>query len=438
MRKDVMKKLLAFTLGLLAMVFSACNTAGNKPMKPELAKQVKEDQRMVQVSTMAEGLLREGLNAGHSYNEIWIRDLNTFIELACEVGDRSKIREALLIFFKFQGEDGNIVDGYVKKTEARIPYNFYYSDLAPDFAAHKNTVETDQESSLIQAIYKYINVTGDTAFLQEKINGRTVDERMGDALQFLLNKRYNDKYGLLWGATTCDWGDIQPEHEWGVNLDESSHLAIDVYDNAMFIIAIRDYVNMTQSDKKYWNKVSKQITENVRKHLWDKEKQKFIPHIYLNGSPFPADFDENMIHYHGGTAIAIEAGLLSRQEILVVYKQMQENVKVSGAPSIGLTVYPPYPEGYFKNGGMVPYSYQNGGDWTWFGGRMVQQLIANGFYAEAYEAVSPMLDRVIKHNDFFEWWTRDGEPRSGNFRGSAGVLWKAIGMFEDSAQKSIN
>ena len=43
-----------------------------------------------------------------------------------------------------------------------------------------------------------------------------------------------------------------------------------------------------------------------------------------------------------------------------------------------------------------PYIYQNGGDWTWFGGRMVQQLIVNGFVEEAYEAIRPMIDRVIK------------------------------------------
>lgn len=69
---------------------------------------------------MAEELLKNGLNAGNAYNEIWIRDLNTFIELAYKSGDISKIRESLLTFFKFQGEDGNIVDGYVKKTDTHV------------------------------------------------------------------------------------------------------------------------------------------------------------------------------------------------------------------------------------------------------------------------------------------------------------------------------
>ena len=81
---------------------------------------------------------------------------------------------------------------------------------------------------------------------------------------------------------------------------------------------------------------------------------------------------------------------------------------------------------------MNEYSYQNGGDWTWFGGRMVQQLISNGFYQEAYESLSPMLDRVIKHDGFYEWWTPSGNPKgSGKFRGSAGVLWKAIEMLKE-------
>lgn len=419
-----------FTYAMILPIFWGCKGLTVKDTNAELIHQIRQDERIFQVGNMAEGLLKSGLNAGDAYNEIWIRDLNTFIELACKAGDVNKIRESLLIFFKLQGNDGNIVDGYVKRIDAGGGYNYYYSDLAPEFAAHKNTVETDQEASLVQAIAKYIQVTEDKSILQEEIGGRSVDQRMEDALHFLMNERYNKEYGLLWGATTADWGDVQPEHEWGVNIDSSSHLSIDIYDNAMFIIALKDYLQITQNgDKRHWNSVCEQISSNARKHLWDTENQKFIPHIYLNGSPFPDDFDEDAIYYHGGTAVAIEAGLLSKDEILVSYNKMKENVQAANAQSIGLTLYPVYPNGLFKNKGMGEYSYQNGGDWTWFGGRMVQQLIAHGFYEEAYEAISPMLDRTIKHDNFYEWWTPDGIPHNGNFRGSAGVLWKAIEIF---------
>jgi len=89
--------------------------------------------------------------------------------------------------------------------------------------------------------------------------------------------------------------------------------------------------------------------------------------------------------------------------------------------------FPPYPEGFFQNKGMYPYGYQNGGDWTWFGARMIQQLVRNGFAQEAYAEVRPMLERVVNINGFYEWYAVDGTPSgSGTFRGEAGVLHKAI------------
>jgi len=255
-------------------------------------------------------------------------------------------------------------------------------------------------------------------------------------MQFLLNHRYNEKYGLIFGATTADWGDVQPEHDWGVYLTDDTHYAIDIYDNAMFLIALDNFMEMVPQKKIQWQPVRDKIAQNTRTHLWDGVNQKFIPHIYLNGSPFPADWDENQVYYHGGTAVAIEAGLLSKEEIKISLDKMVANVKASGAGSIGLTMYPPYPEGFFKGKGMYPYGYQNGGDWTWFGARMIQQLIKNGFYEEAYREIQPMVKRVKDNNGFYEWYSVKNEPRgSGTFRGEAGVLYKAIVMFEEFSKK---
>jgi len=39
---------------------------------------------------------------------------------------------------------------------------------------------------------------------------------------------------------------------------------------------------------------------------------------------------------------------------------------------------------------------------------------------------------------FFEWYTVDNQPKgSGTFRGSAGVLWKAIQLFEEYVKEEI-
>ncbi len=421
-------------------LFIACKGGKSTSPEKELAEKILADPLMSQVEQMAMDIVKGGFNAGDGYGEVWIRDYNTFIEIAIDVMPDSLIQDNLLTFFRFQGETGDIVDGFIDITRAKdseIGYKYRRTKLEPRYAAHKNTVETDQESSLMQAVYRYVTRSGNRSFLHKEIDGKTVERRLEWALEYLMNERYDNTYGLLWGATTSDWGDVQPEHPWGVELDESSHLAIDIYDNAFFIIAINHYLELTDNSatKQRWSKVRDQIKTNVRKHLWDVKNQKFRPHIYLDGSPFPADFDENQIHYHGGTAMAIEADLLSKEEIMIVNAQMVENVKASGAPSIGLTVYPPYPEGFFLNKGMHPYGYQNGGDWTWFGGRMIRQLIRNGFVQEAYDEVQPMLERVIKNKGFFEWYMKDGTPSgSGTFRGSAGVLYTAIEDFRSWAE----
>ncbi len=141
----------------------------------------------------------------------------------------------------------------------------------------------------------------------------------------------------------------------------------------------------------------------------------------------PKNFNESQVYYHGGTAVAIEAGLLTPNEILTAYGQMLADLRLSGAATVGLTLYPPYPQGSFKNPSMGPYSYQNGGDWTWFGARVVRQLARAGFAEEAYRELIPMLERVIRHQGFHEWWSVDNQPKgSGKFRGSAGVLIEAV------------
>ncbi len=415
---------------LLAVSLTGCQSGQSNDK--ELAKKIRNNEYFAFVKDKALEVVETGFNAGDGYGEVWIRDYNTFIELSSEVYEPQVLKENLLVFFRMQGDDGNIIDGFIPKEKAgEVGYDYRYSELEPRYAGHKNTVETDQESSLVQAVYKYIKATNDRSILHVKVGERTVAERLEWSMEFLMNHRHNEQYGLLWGATTADWGDVQPEHEWGVYLTEDSHYAIDIYDNAMFLIALDNMMELLPEKKEKWQPIRQQIAENCREHLWDEENQKFIPHVYLEDSPFPDDFNENKIYYHGGTAMTIKAGLLYKEEIKTSLQKMVENVKASGAASIGLTLYPPYPKGFFENESMVPYRYQNGGDWTWFGGRMIQALIKYGFLQEAYEQIQPMVKRVKENDGFYEWYTVDNEPRgSGTFRGSAGVLYKAIKMFE--------
>jgi hypothetical protein len=382
-----------------------------------LPAQIIGDERLDKVEAMALQLLH-GFTAGTSYHEVWIRDFNTFINGSLQVQNKETVKDMLLLFFKVQGKDGNMPDGVTKSNQATVPYKYAYSDLAPGWATHKNTVETDQESSLVQAVRKYIVATHDRSILLEKIGADTVIDRMDAALRYVLKERWSDKYDLVIGATTIDWGDMQAQKGWGVAINDKTKWAISIYDNAMFLKAMNDFIAMVPKDYHSeidWRKHAAALKKNIRKYLWDAKAGKYIPHIYLNGSPFPPDFNERTILYTGGTACAILAGLHDRKEILKINQQFVEAAAREKYATIGITVYPPYP-------------YQNGGDWTWFGGRMIQALIANGFARQAYTEMNPMIDRVLKNKGFFEWYdVKTGNPKgSADFRGEAGVLYDAI------------
>jgi glycogen debranching enzyme len=423
----------------ISLILMSCSSGQSD--ERDLQAEIRSNPYFQYTKEKALEVIQSGFTAGEGYGEVWIRDYNTFIELSAEVFEPAVLKGNLLVFFRMQGEDGNIIDGYTPREETgNLGYDYRYFDLEPRYAGHKNTVETDQESSLVQSVYKYVKLSGDTALLSERVGGQPVSERLEAAMDYLLNHRFSREYGLLWGATTADWGDVQPEHDWGVFLTEDTHYAIDIYDNAMFLIALDQLMELLPDRKDRWKPVRDSIAVNVRKHLWDDDHQQFRPHLYLDGSPFPEDFNELEVFYHGGTAVAIEAGLLTREEIRISLDRMLANVEASGAASIGLTLYPPYPEGSFRNRSMVPYGYQNGGDWTWFGGRMIQQLIRYGSVEEAYDHIQPMVKRVKDNGGFYEWYTIDNKPKgSGTYRGSAGVLYKAILMFEEfNANPSIH
>ena len=92
------------------------------------------------------------------------------------------------------------------------------------------------------------------------LDGRTLSaqQRVDNAFAYLLSKRYSQTHGLLFGGTTIDCtcaqkpslglrvlvspsrsfafalgGDVQPETNPGCTFDNTSHPAVDIYDNAM-------------------------------------------------------------------------------------------------------------------------------------------------------------------------------------------------------------
>lgn len=324
------------------------------------------------VLTMARHLLNGSMNAGAGYADVWIRDTATFLEIACEVNEPKAVKQVLIQFLQWQTSQGEIPDGYNISAAANHSMSGFGPCSGPKPVC-KNTAETDQESSLVIAFSQYVNSTGDIAVVTEEVDGTTVLARLEAALQWLINNRMSTaSFPLLYGGTTMDWGDVQPEAGLADErmLGSGSHLAMDVYDNALFVLAIQSYMHLLHvanaTSPQNWAEHASAVAAGVQAQLWN--GQQYRPHKYLQGSPFPDSFDEDRLFCSGSTWVAAQAGFLSPAEFSSVLQLGQQKVAEvnaqGGAVTLGMTIYPPYPQNLTQHM-MQPWTYQNGGDWAW-------------------------------------------------------------------------
>ena len=177
----------------ILVIFLGWSCSLNNPNKI-LAQKILSDSSFTVVDTMARSVLKQGFNAGSGYSQVWARDMNTFVEIALKEVNPKDIRGAILVFFALQQPNNEMIDGYVlNKDFTWGDPNQYRSAADTAHVGFKNTVETDQETSLIQIVGKYVRLTGDTTILSEKIAGKTVLERMGMMVDYLVKERYSEK-----------------------------------------------------------------------------------------------------------------------------------------------------------------------------------------------------------------------------------------------------
>ncbi|HEV2262176.1 MAG TPA: hypothetical protein VGR69_07830, partial [Candidatus Rubrimentiphilum sp.] len=218
---------------------------------------------MTTVHAMAQALMRTGFSAGVGiYSPVFIRDYATFLAVACEVRPAADLKARLIPFLALQDADGGISDAYQDTLPPDLKTNSLDGVLDP-----KGTVESDQESSLVQAVFEYVTCTHDHGFLNETVKGVSVLQRLRAALNFVHTAKFDTRYGLVTAGTTIDWGDVQAEDIPGGTLDANSHVAISIYPNAMYLIALDDFVHLLPSasaERGSWLGLRQTIAANVR------------------------------------------------------------------------------------------------------------------------------------------------------------------------------
>ena len=356
-----------------------------------------------------------GFRAGVDYHQIWLRDSTTLIPVVKWYYPPPYLFSWLEAFLEYQRENGSLPDW-----------------LAPQGRQGKNTTESDQETSAVQAAYLLSQLTSAEWLLQE-IKGQPLINRLEKALTYLLQNRWSPHFGLIRGAHTADWGDVDlvDADQQAIFTDDRTHWTVDIYDQAMFYLACQNlavlFQQINRPDKSlFWRQKAAEIKRAVQKWLWDPKRGYFLIHRHCDS--LRHSFEEKDILAVGGNTMAILAGLASPQQIHSIVQAVVSRKKQARLPTFSVTLLPPYPPGTFKHPLLdEPYEYQNGGQWDWWGGRFILALFENGYSALAKQGLAEIIALLQKNRGLFEWSNREGIAQGSDyFAGSAGALGQAL------------
>ena len=357
-----------------------------------------------------------GFKAGDSYPQVWLRDANTVLPVSRCYFDRDHLRSWLIEHLARQKADGSLED---------------WVDAAGETG--KNTAESDQEASAVQAAAQVCFLLG-TDWLTDQAAGRPIIDRLDKALRFVLADRLDERTGLIKSGHTIDWGDVDIEDsdDRAVDVDERTRWTAGIYAQSMFYRASRDlawmFDRLGQKDKSLaWTLKAQTLRTNADLRLWQKEKGFYRVHMHLDAGPAHA-FDEDDMFAMGGNVSAVLTGLADETKSALILEQALSRRKAYGLSTASGVLLPPYPKGAFRHPLVDdPYEYQNGGQWDWFGGLFVLALYDNGFSRRATDMLAEIAAKNIANGGLFEWDDPRGSPRGSDyFAGSAGSLGRAL------------
>jgi hypothetical protein len=356
-----------------------------------------------------------GFSPGSSYPQIWIRDTATLIAYAKHHYPLQIFKNMLQLFFEHQEENGAVPD---------------WVDISGQY--DKNTVSSDQESSLVLAAYEI--ATEQIIWLKKKIRGATILERLEMALDWVWKYRRDPEWNLISSGLTADWGDVDNSYpdQRATKLSDRSTLVFSTYTQAKYLqaieklLAIFSYLKQSEGAR-IWEKRHRIVSRQTRKHLYASDRGYYLIHLCPSSSRF-LDMEKEILAT-GGNAEAILAGLMNPEQVGRFLKILLKKRKALDLNHISFTLMPPYPKGFFPHPALShPWHYQNGGQWDWIGARVVKALFASGFREQALAFLLEIARKNVDNMGIHEWENRQGKTLWSAlfYSGAAGVIGEAV------------
>lgn len=376
-----------------------------------------------------------GFRPGKAYPEMYIRDIAWGMEAAQYYYPDQYLRDPIEAFLRRQytaetvSLDGDFGVGAGSGAIGGI--------LTPQGRSNKQTITSDEETSLIHAAYLYYQMTYNTAWLRSSINGRPIIERLNAAAEWLYRTRLDPESQLLWRGHTTDWGDVKFEKGPGYTdfNPRQDHKTVSIYDQALAYLALLELAEMNAAAGNVdradvWQARAEALKKRANEGLWQAERGFYLTHAHV--TPLAHDFDEAAM-VSISNALAVYAGLADFKQSQTALQSLEKARLAAGVNKPGLSVYPFYPNKwpnlFFDYTGMGYGNYQNGGVWDWWGGVQIKAEFRRGFAEMARNHLFQVASDWTKHPGNIIEWQSSTDPRfegSHYYSAAAGTMGSAI------------
>lgn len=302
----------------------------------------------------------------------------------------------------------------------------------------KSTSTSDEEPSIVHSAARYALTVGGAPWLQCSINGRTVLDRLDAGLLHLVTARRDTATGLIVRAHTTDWGDVRalptgkPTHHDPAN----ERWTASVYDQAVIYQAMREMAALhrlggTAAAASAWDARAAELRDRTNRFLWQAERGFYRTHLHMTS--YRHAFDEDAM-VSIGNAVAVASGIASAEQAARIFTALEIARAAAAVKKPGLSIYPPYPWRVWEHSLMGEWSYQNGGQWDWWGAVQIYAEFLNGHSELALSHLNAVAEEWQTHpNNILEWQHPFGGPYHGSeyYAAAGGTMGRAVvqGLF---------
>jgi hypothetical protein len=314
----------------------------------------------------------------------------------------------------FRYFESDVVSAVEFFLDHQMPDGSIYDFVAKDGSCKRVEVEADVEYLVVEAAFRVWQITGDLEWVKKYL------PRLDAALQYTMTSplRWAEDYGLVKRAFTIDTWDFAytggKERATG-QIRENEPFCIMHGDNTGFAQACNLLAVLCeecgQTDRAdYWRKVSSKVVENLNRYCWN---GKFYTHqVHIDPIEVEVEGVDEARQLSLSNTYGMNRGVVDHQRCVSIISEYMERRETTDAFAEWFSIDPPFPEGAFGYGRLIPGAYVNGGIMPLVGGELARAAFDHGFEEYGVDILRRYKDMIEETGETYLWYFPSGEPSS--------------------------